>query len=680
MTLASGSTFGPYQILDPLGRGGMAAVYRAYEPGLDRQVALKVLPNEFLHDPGFAERFSREAKVVARLEHPNIIPIHNFGIEEQSKTPWMAMRLIAGGALSSLMKKERIPAARVVVILHGVAEALDYAHAKGVVHRDVKPQNILLDDHGRVYLADFGIAKMVEGSSGLTQTGMISGTPQYMAPEQAMGGTVDNRADIYALGIVAYEMLTGRVPFAADTPVAVLMKHVQDPIPVPAPTDVPEPIVRALFKALAKRPEERWGTAVAFADALKQGLQEAKANPAGLAATTMIPVEQRTPQRGVPAVQTGAGMVPPTLPPAAYPGVYPGGAVPVPYPQGTPSPGTHPAVTAVPGHYPMMTPAPGTYPAMAPPGTYPPGTYPPGQYPTGTYPPGYPAYPPGTPPPGTYPGLPYAPQHTYVQRAPEGPGRGLIVGIVAVVVVAGVIGTAVLLVLLRARSADTADTRPDMPPVTMRSPQAAEPEPPYQTVPVAPVASTDAETTPLAEPSPITTRPTLPRVAEMRPVETTLAAPPPVTAPAPPPAEPAVPARPPSMAAFPGAGVVTSGPKFFEKTLVYSADQMLPFQGQVGSLKVPGLQFAVAEKTGRDAGLKVSLRAMIPVDCPQGAGEWDYNFKIDLLDENGRQLEQMDNSGSCENQIKTVRAEKSVVKALIPSIRGVKVRFQAEKD
>lgn len=295
---ASGETFGAYRILEPLGRGGMASVYKGYEAALDRCVALKVLPGEFLHDETFAERFRREAKVVARLEHPNIIPIHAFGIE--GGIPWMAMRLISGGPLSSLLRGDRLTHERIITILRGVADALDYAHGKGVVHRDVKPQNILLDEAERVYLADFGIAKMVEGSGALTQTGMITGTPQYMAPEQATGQPVDQRVDIYALGVVAYEMLTGRVPFAADTPVAVLMKHVTEPMPIPPASTVPEPLVRALLKGMAKKPEERWDSAGAFVRALEQGLAEVPTASLPVAATATVPAPALRPAPTMP--------------------------------------------------------------------------------------------------------------------------------------------------------------------------------------------------------------------------------------------------------------------------------------------------------------------------------------------------------------------------------------------
>jgi serine/threonine protein kinase len=304
IVLAAGTTFGPYQILGALGRGGMATVYKAYEPSLDRYVALKVLPRESIHDPGFAARFEREAKVIARLEHPNIIPIHNFGIEPASGMPWMAMRFISGGTLSVIIKGGPLAPARAIGILRGVADALDYAHGRGVIHRDVKPQNVLLDDAERVYLADFGIAKMVESAPGLTVAGMVTGTPQYMAPEQGMAKNIDHRVDIYALGIVAYEMLTGRVPFSADTPVAVLMKHVTGPIPVPSPEELPEVYTRALLKALAKKPEERWPSAGAFLQALQVGLGEALTAAAipGLPTATLLPeVEAAAPTEVSPA-------------------------------------------------------------------------------------------------------------------------------------------------------------------------------------------------------------------------------------------------------------------------------------------------------------------------------------------------------------------------------------------
>jgi serine/threonine-protein kinase len=314
VALVPGSNAGPYRIVEPLGRGGMASVYRAYEPKLDRYVALKVLPREFLHDPNFAQRFRQEAQVIAKLEHPNIIPIYAYDIDEAEGIPWMAMRLVAAGSLAQLIKRQRLPLARAVAVLRGVADALDYAHGKGIVHRDVKPQNVLLDDAGRVYLADFGIAKILESSGGLTASGMITGTPQYMAPEQATGLKVGPRADVYALGIVAYELFTGRVPFSADTPVAVLMKHVQEPLPLPGPEVVPEPMLRALLKAATKKPEDRWPSAGSFVDALASGLGA----PAAVSAAPTVAIPREAP------------LAPPTIvSPQAAP-LSPGTAPPLP--------------------------------------------------------------------------------------------------------------------------------------------------------------------------------------------------------------------------------------------------------------------------------------------------------------------------------------------------------------
>ncbi len=314
MALAPGSNAGPYRIVEPLGRGGMASVYKAYEPRLDRYVALKVLPREFLHDPGFAQRFREEARLVAKLEHPAIVPIYAYDIEEAEGIPWMAMRLVPGGSLSELIRRERLPLARSVALLRGVADALDYAHAMKVVHRDVKPQNVLLDESSRVYLADFGIGRMLESSGGLTGTGMIVGTPQYMAPEQATTSKVGPPADVYALGIVAYEMFTGRVPFAADTPLAVMMKHVQEPLPLPPPELVPEPLLRALLKATSKKPEDRWPTAGAFVEALAGGLA-ASASPGTAAAAATATLQAVRPAAPTVVPAETARPVPGTAPP-----------------------------------------------------------------------------------------------------------------------------------------------------------------------------------------------------------------------------------------------------------------------------------------------------------------------------------------------------------------------------
>ena len=217
------------QVVSVLGRGGKATGYGAYERRLERAVALKVLPPEFLDDGTFAKRFENEARVIAKLEHPNIVPIYASGIDEG--IPWMSMRLLAGGNLGALLGARCPPSSHFVQMLRDIANALDYAHARGVVHRDIKPTNILRDDAGRLCVGDFGLAQMLEGGAGPTRTGTLVGTPQYMAPEQALGHAADHRSDIYSLGIVAYEMFVGDVPFAGDSPVAVLVKHVTEPVP-----------------------------------------------------------------------------------------------------------------------------------------------------------------------------------------------------------------------------------------------------------------------------------------------------------------------------------------------------------------------------------------------------------------------------------------------------------------
>jgi len=264
--LPPGTTVGSFRIVGVLGRGGMATVYEAYDPRLERSIALKVLPPEFLHAGEFARRFEKEARVVAKLEHPNIVPIYASGIDDN--IPWMSMRLLAGGNMGMLLRQGRPDFRTALHLLRSIAEALDYAHARGVVHRDIKPTNILLDGAGGVYVGDFGLAQMLDGTPGLTRTGTLHGTPHYMAPEQAMGTPADHRSDIYSLGIVAYETFVGAIPFTADSPVAVLMKHVQQPLPTPPFGLIPPGMMRAIETAAAKDPEGRWPSAGAFVTAL----------------------------------------------------------------------------------------------------------------------------------------------------------------------------------------------------------------------------------------------------------------------------------------------------------------------------------------------------------------------------------------------------------------------------
>ncbi len=264
-----GHSLGNYQLVERLGQGGMATVYKAYEPALDRYVAIKVLPQFFARDPNFMNRFRREAKAVAQLNHPSIMPIYSYG--EEGDITYIAMQFVPGGTLKQGKGQVYGPEEALQLVLP-IVRALAYAHGRGIVHRDIKPSNVLISEDGWPILADFGLAKMAEASQQLTGTGVGVGTPMYMSPEQGQGTGVDHRTDIYSLGIMLYEMLTGDVPFRADTPMAVVIKHMTAPLPMPrqANSDIPEALERVILKATAKSPEDRYQTADEMITALER--------------------------------------------------------------------------------------------------------------------------------------------------------------------------------------------------------------------------------------------------------------------------------------------------------------------------------------------------------------------------------------------------------------------------
>ena len=260
-----------YDVTGEIGRGGMSVVYQARDLRLGRTVAVKVLPPELAYDPAIRTRFTREAQTSAQLAHAHIVPI--FDVGERDGIAWFAMALVTGGTLGTLLAHEpRQPVAEVRRIAREVADALAFAHGRGVIHRDVKPDNVLLDrETGRVTVTDFGIAQAIEAGARLTLTGIAVGTPAYMSPEQATGEReVDGRSDVYSLGCVAYQMLTGRTPFTAGNSMALLVKHCTErPLPITElRPDAPPALCAAIERAMAKAPEDRWPTAAAFRDAL----------------------------------------------------------------------------------------------------------------------------------------------------------------------------------------------------------------------------------------------------------------------------------------------------------------------------------------------------------------------------------------------------------------------------
>ncbi len=276
-----GQTLGQYQVLAPLGAGGMARVYRAYHPQLARYVAVKVLRDDLAAGPEFLARFRREAQAVAGLRHPHIVQVFDF--DAQGDVAYMVMELLEGDTLKARLHAQRDPAAGSALplgeagrVMLDALDGLGYAHGEGLIHRDLKPANLMLTRRGQVVLTDFGIAQMV-GATPQTLTGTLLGTLNYMAPEQGLRGECSPRSDLYALGIVLYEMLTGRVPFEADTPLAILMKHANAPLPAPRALNpaLPAPLERVLLKALAKEPEARYASAAEMSADLQAALHEA---------------------------------------------------------------------------------------------------------------------------------------------------------------------------------------------------------------------------------------------------------------------------------------------------------------------------------------------------------------------------------------------------------------------
>src|SRR5438093_471876 len=259
-----------YEILEELGRGGMAIVFRARERQLERDVAIKVLPFSLSFDKEFVERFQREARTSAKLEHPNIIPIYRVG--KSGRVIFFVMKFLRGKPLSSVLAaRGTLAPAEIRQVLAQVARALAYAHRSGIVHRDIKPDNIMFDEHGLAMVTDFGIAKAATGGK-LTGTGMSIGTPHYMSPEQARAQQLDGRSDVYSLGVVAYQSLTGSVPFDGEDSFSIGYKHIMEEIPAPPlETYDQRTVFEIIRKMMAKSPDDRFQTADDLVQALEAG-------------------------------------------------------------------------------------------------------------------------------------------------------------------------------------------------------------------------------------------------------------------------------------------------------------------------------------------------------------------------------------------------------------------------
>ncbi|MBC7870217.1 MAG: protein kinase [Chitinophagaceae bacterium] len=318
MALQIGDEIGPYKITEQLGSGGMATVYKAYHARLDRHVAIKVMHANFLLNDAFLARFEREARIVARLEHPNIVPIYDYS--EVEKQPYLVMKFIEGQTLKDRLHQSALDQDEILRLMTAVANALDYAHKQGVLHRDIKPSNIIIDQRGTPYLTDFGLARLVQAGESTMSADVMLGTPHYISPEQASGNTeLDARTDIYSLGVVLYELLTGRVPYAGNTPYAIVHDHIYTPVPRPSEVNpgISPQIENVLLKALEKKPADRYATASELLEDLRSAVsgsaQSQTTSPALLESKPKIAAEA-PPKRQSAPISKAVPPIPPIPP------------------------------------------------------------------------------------------------------------------------------------------------------------------------------------------------------------------------------------------------------------------------------------------------------------------------------------------------------------------------------